>query len=87
MGKKYSYRSKRKRPQQRAIQLTFNFFIPGDSGIKHLPDEEIMIRILRTSNPKERAKSSILSLPEKLFQIVHDGLLNEYFNTRRGNGK
>ena len=84
MGKRYNNRSKRKRPQQRAIQLTFNFFIPGDSSIKHLPDEEIMIRILRTSNPKDRANNSPIGLPEQLFQIVRDGLLNELFNTRRG---
>jgi hypothetical protein len=87
MRRRYNNQSKRKRPQQRIIQLAFNFFIPGDSSIKHLPDEEIMIRILRTSNPKERAKSSLLCLPEKLFQIVHDGLLNEYFKERRRNGK
>lgn len=84
MGKKYNNRSKRKRPQQRAIQLTFNFFIPEDSSIKRLPDEEIILRIQRTSNPKERAKNSFIGLPERLFQIVHDGLLNEYFSARRG---
>lgn len=84
MGKRSNNRSKRKRPQQGAIQLTFNFFIPGDSSIKRLPDEEIMIRILRSSNPKDRADNSLIGLPERLFQIVHEGLLNEYFNTRRG---
>ena len=87
MRKWYNNRAKRKRPQQGSIQLTFNFFIPGDNSIKRLPDEEIIIRILRTSNPKERAENSLLCLPEKLYQIVHDGLLNEYFNIRRGNGK
>lgn len=81
---KKKYLLKKRNPQSKAIQLTFNFFVQGDSSIKHLPDEEIRIRILRTSNPKERAGNSPLRLPEKLFQIVHNGLLNEYFNVRRG---
>lgn len=83
MRKRYNNRSKRKHPHQGAVQLTFNFFIPGDSSIKHLPDEEIIIRRLRTSNPKDRANNSLIGLPERLFQIVHDGLLNEYFSERR----
>lgn len=84
MGKKYYKRSPKKHPQQRALQLTLNFLIPGDSSIKPLSDEEIILRIQRTSNPRERANGSFIGLPERLFQIVHDGLLNEYFNARRG---
>lgn len=70
------------------IQLTFNFAVPGNESIKSISDSEIIERLIRTSNPKLRAKTSIPPLKflsESLFQEVYNGLLREYY--KRSNKK
>ena len=71
--------TKRKAPVKKSyIQLTLNFYIEGDDSLKGLCAEELLSRVIRTSNPGQRAKDSIPGLPEEFFQKVHNGLVKKY---------
>ena len=60
------------------IQLTLNFYIEGDDSLKGLCAEELLSRVIRTSNPAQRDKDSILGLSEEFFREVHNGLVKKY---------
>jgi len=71
--------TKRKVPVKKSyIQLTLNFYIEGDDSLKGLCAEELLSRVIRTSNPAQRDKDSILGLSEEFFREVHNGLVKKY---------
>lgn len=71
--------TKRKAPVKKSyIQLTLNFYIEGDDSLKGLCAEELLSRVIRTSNPAQRDKDSILGLSEEFFREVHNGLVKKY---------
>lgn len=78
---KRSHNFKRKKPASSGIiQLTFNFNIGlSDKGIEKLSNEELLNRMLRTSDTKQRAIDSKIDLPEWVFRLALKQLRNEFY--------
>lgn len=63
-----------KEPQQNQ----HNFYIEGEDSLKGLCAEELLSRVISTSNPAQRAKEAIPILTEEFFRKVHIGLVKKY---------
>ena len=60
------------------MKLNFNID-PSGRNIRNLTDEELLTRMLRTTNTRQRAIDSKIDLPEWVFRLALKQLNNEFF--------